>query len=278
VLSDEPLVRATSIQSAIFAFGTGTFITGEAIYSEVRNQPRHAPADPGPRLCAESAAHPCYHGVASVLPPSARLGAWSIKGNKKGQIMRRKLAAAAGGLALAVALGIPVGTQAAHAVSTTCEPTGSGDGYLQSVGNHEGAGNNGWYATNGQYSDGIHGLFFSPPSDGDAEIYCAVNYGGNEFNIQHPADAGNPPECVSVDTANVLVGWENACGNKWDKWEPTRVGTYQGYPTYILKNVYNGQCLYDGWEQQQAVYTSAGCAASDAFQQFVFPALTLAGA
>jgi MFS family permease len=33
VLSDDPLVRATAIQSAIFAFGTGTFITGEAVYS-----------------------------------------------------------------------------------------------------------------------------------------------------------------------------------------------------------------------------------------------------
>jgi MFS family permease len=33
VLSDDPLVRATSIQSAIFAFGTGAFITGEAVYS-----------------------------------------------------------------------------------------------------------------------------------------------------------------------------------------------------------------------------------------------------
>lgn len=33
VLSDDPLVRATSIQSAISAFGTGTFITGEAVYS-----------------------------------------------------------------------------------------------------------------------------------------------------------------------------------------------------------------------------------------------------
>jgi MFS family permease len=32
-LSDDPLVRATAIQSAIFAFGTGTFITGEAVYS-----------------------------------------------------------------------------------------------------------------------------------------------------------------------------------------------------------------------------------------------------
>ena len=33
VLSDDPLVRATAIQSAIFAFGTGAFITGEAVYS-----------------------------------------------------------------------------------------------------------------------------------------------------------------------------------------------------------------------------------------------------
>jgi len=33
LLSDDPLVRATAIQSAIFAFGTGTFITGEAVYS-----------------------------------------------------------------------------------------------------------------------------------------------------------------------------------------------------------------------------------------------------
>jgi MFS family permease len=33
VLSDNPLVRATSIQSAVFAFGAGTFITGEAVYS-----------------------------------------------------------------------------------------------------------------------------------------------------------------------------------------------------------------------------------------------------
>jgi hypothetical protein len=32
-LSDDPLVRATAIQDAIFAFGTGTFITGEAVYS-----------------------------------------------------------------------------------------------------------------------------------------------------------------------------------------------------------------------------------------------------
>jgi hypothetical protein len=202
----------------------------------------------------------------------------SIKGNKKGQVMRRRLTAAAGGLALAVALGIPVGAQTANAVSAPiCQPAGSGNGFLQSVGNHEGVGNTGWAATNGIYSDGIHGLFFNPMSEGLSEIYCAVNWGGNEFNIQHPADAGNPAECVSVDSANVLVGWENACGYTWDKWEPTRVGTYQGWPTYLLKSVYNGQCLYDGWEQQQAVYTSRGCAASDPFQLFVFPALTLAG-
>lgn len=33
LLSDDPLIRATAIQSAIFAFGTGAFITSEAVYS-----------------------------------------------------------------------------------------------------------------------------------------------------------------------------------------------------------------------------------------------------
>jgi hypothetical protein len=82
--------------------------------------------------------------------------------------------------------------------------------------------------------------------------------------------SGGPNECVDVNATAKIASWEAACGYTWDKWEPTRVGTYHSQAVYVLKNVYNKECLYDN-TQNPAIYST--CDGNDAFEQFVFDSL-----
>lgn len=188
--------------------------------------------------------------------------------------MWSKLAIAASGLALSAALGVPAVAQAAVTPSQVAHASAAGPTCSAASAGFIDAGT-GKYANDGLLSDGrTTALYFNPLSEGVAELYCVVNYGGNVINLLHQDPAAGISECVSLNSAFTQIGWENACGNTWDKWKITRVGTLNGMPTYQLQSMFsiNGShpCMYDDL-QEPAIYTT--CSTTNRFEQFVIPPL-----
>jgi hypothetical protein len=184
---------------------------------------------------------------------------------KKETSLRTRLAAAAGGLVLAVALGGPTAAQAgvntsgpATATAATPDVTIACSAPLYDVGNQK-------YGA--ESTNGLHGLLFFSRA---LQSFCVRNYGGGKFNIYEQTSG----DCLSVDTAHHIVGWESACGNDWDKWEPMAVVTAADEKAWEFKNVLNNQCMYDD-AQEPAVYTVRGCSSSDIYQQFTLGGLPL---
>jgi hypothetical protein len=172
--------------------------------------------------------------------------------------MRRKLAALAGGLVLAVAVGIPAGAQAAIA---TAQPEVVHLGACATV----------LDAGNQKYATDLGGdsLYFEGLSH--ATEYCNDQIGnGGQFEI---ADSDNN-QCLAVNASKGTVDEDSAaaCSTaeySWDRWTATRVDS-SSQIMWLFKNAYNGECLYDD-AQEPAIY--AGCKSSDGFELFSWSSL-----
>ena len=184
--------------------------------------------------------------------------------------MRRKLAALGGGLVLAVAIGVPAGAQAAgrpsgtiHAATVSAGPEVVNPGPcagLYDVGNHK-------YATNTR--DGHINLYFAGPSAGTE--YCNEQIGNSgQFEIVDTYTN----QCLAVNSSNGTVDEDNSTAcftneDSWDRWTAISENSSSQFK-WLLKNAYNGECLYDD-TQEPAIYS--GCKGSDGFEQFIWQAL-----
>jgi hypothetical protein len=172
--------------------------------------------------------------------------------------MRRKLAALAGGLVLAVAVGIPAGAQAAVATAQPGAVVNFGPcATVLDTGNQKSA------------TDlGGDSLYFEGLSK--ATQYCNDQIGnGDQFEIM---DSDNN-RCLAVNSSKGTVDEDSAaaCSTaeySWDRWTATRVDS-SSQIMWLLKNAYNGECLYDD-AQEPAIY--AGCKSSDGFELFSWSA------
>jgi hypothetical protein len=207
--------------------------------------------------------------------------------------MRSKLAAAVGGLVLAVALGAPVGAQAAvihsgagagagaGAASVKAgvrpESTPPGDDTCASI----------WDEGIGEYAspdadpqeDDLTATYFEPLSDFGSEaavpVYCnlSVTSVSGVFQIFDGISGECLQPVVYTDGSNTYnTVDELACGTSTTTyWYATPVSTYHSQTVYVLTNYDSGVCLYD-YLQVPATYVSP-CSDSDHFEWFVWDAL-----
>jgi hypothetical protein len=195
--------------------------------------------------------------------------------------MQAKLATAAGGLALAVALGVPAGAQAAvshsgsaYSRATGLRPEATAAPPCNDINDR---------ATGGYATDQVDGLevYFEPPPTTPYNYqpteYCNISLGNTgRFEIVDY----NTLQCLSVSTATTVIGEAtvkscddavaNPTVNEWDQWTATDVGTYHSQTVWIFTNYYNGDCLYDDNVNSPAIYTP--CSDSGA-ERFIWNAL-----
>lgn len=180
--------------------------------------------------------------------------------------MRRTLASLAGGLAVALTLGVSAVAHAANLpssgqkVPTLVRPADT----LQGYGPLYDEGNGGYGIISGGALEFVN--------DGDEWDFYNVSIPiTGQFEIQL-GDNG----CLAVDSSNgtVVEDTPTACalyggdGYQWDRWNAINEGIYNGAQVWELKNAYGGECLYD-YKQVPAVYTT--CIATDHFEWFSWP-------
>jgi hypothetical protein len=193
--------------------------------------------------------------------------------------LRSKLAVAAGGLVLAVALGVPVGVQAAVTPSGSAhtKPTAVTPAVLSLKGCGEI-----WNEGYGMYAyvdyAGDNPLFFQTYESGDSPSFCNISVtnvsGAFEIGDLSKENSNGEMPCLAVDTTNSMVVDDtvSACNQQdysWDQWSAINTGkTYHSNTLWEFKNKKNNVCLMGGYDYGA---TYAPCGEYPGYQYFVWP-------
>jgi hypothetical protein len=179
--------------------------------------------------------------------------------------MRGRLVAAACGLVLAVALGVPAAAQAAvsrpgpaDARTTPAAPDASVPcATFDDLGNNHYAG----------WADSSHTYIYFGVDLSHAIPFCNVNRGNGRFWIEEEINGQLSGNCISAGTGG--IEWFS-CDDSWSDWTGTKVGTYHSQSIWMLNDPYTSNCLYDDL-QDPAIENP--CITSDAFEHFIWDAL-----
>lgn len=229
----------------------------------------------------------------SFAPTASRSG----NGGRKVNGMRNKLAVAAGGLILGVALAIPSGAQASvgHSGSAHTNAAATSGLSLQGCGNLWNIGplangDDGQYGFINDFTGyPANTLFFAPGVDFSSvqiPTFCnlSITSVNGAFEIMDPSDANSTHTqwgCLAVNLTTDTVGDDtpSACWGHvytWDQWNA--INTHTTYHSNTLWEFENkdvpGQCLtVVGYNSGYAAYRT--CGEYPAYQYFAWPGSAL---